>query len=292
MPKFFPPRPKQESIRTTICHETASASNPFVAGKTLWHGYDAQKLCGNYGWTEMLFLMSQGELPTTKQNDLLNKTMAFLANPGPRDAGVRAAMNCGLGKTPLPTILTTGLTVRGGMAEGAMHVEAAMRFLNGRLPAGEACSADQPDYAGVLIHNYRQFWREHKDDEVVPWPEIPPGFGHHYGERDSRAIKLMDLINDQCSDMLRLSRALETVLSRDEVSVYLTLPGVVAAILCGLGFSPEHGAGVYMIAGSAGILAHGIEQLPRSWNEYPFWADASYYNYEGPEPTKKVGDVT
>lgn len=290
MTVFFSTRPKRESIRTTICYEQCSQSNPFVAETTLWHGYDSEKLCAKHGWTEMLFLMAQGELPTSEQNSLLNKVMAFLANPGPRDAAVRAAMNCGAGKTPLPTILTTGLTVRGGMAEGAMHIEAAMRLLFGQLTKGEPLSVDHPDYAGQLIGGYRQFWREHRDDEIVPWPETPPGFGLYYGERDLRAKKLLSLIGADGGKSVSLALEVEEALSREASPVYLTLSGVVAAVLNDLGFSPEHGAGIYMIAGSAGILAHGVEQLPRNWNEYPFWADPSYYNYEGPEPSKKVGD--
>jgi len=290
MPPFFPPRPKQESIRTGVCREFSSETNPFVAEKTLWHGYDAEKLSANYGWTEMLFLMSQGELPTPEQNLLLNKVMAFLANPGPRDAAVRAAMNCGIGKTPVPTILTTGLTVRGGMAEGAMHIEAAMRLLNGQLPANEERLSNQFDYIEQLIHDYRVFWKTHKDDEIVPWPEVPPGFGLYYGERDKRAEKLLAMIGVNNAEALSLALEIEAVLSEEEGPVFLTLSGAVAAMLCDLGFSPEHGAGIYMIAGSAGILAHGVEQLPRNWNEYPFWADPSYYNYEGPVPTKVVGE--
>jgi len=291
MPTFFPPRPKRESIRTEICHEISSATNPFVAEKTLWHGYDSEKLSENYGWTEMLFLMAQGELPTPEQNHLLNKLMAFLANPGPRDAAVRAAMNCGVGKTPLPTILTTGLTVRGGMAEGAMHVEAAMRLLTGQLPENKERTNSQPNYAVQLIHDYREFWSVHKDDEIVPWPEVLPGFGLYYGERDERTEKLLVIIGDEGGEVLSLALEIEAALSEGESPVYLTLPGVVAAMLCDLGFSPEHGAGIYLIAGSAGILAHGIEQLPRNWNEYPFWADPSYYHYEGSSLSQKAHDL-
>lgn len=288
MSNFFPPRPKRESIRTSICQEQSSESNPFVAEKTLWHGYDADTLSQNRDWTEVLFLLAQGEIPSKDQNTMLNRLMASLANPGPRDAAVRAAMNCGAGKTPLPTILTTGLTVRGGMAEGAMHVEAAMRFLNGQLPSNEQLSIDQADYAEQLINHYRAFQQEHKDDEIVPWPEVAPGFGLYYGERDPRARKLIATLQAHEGKFIHLAKDLELTLSKQQSPAYLTLAGAAAAVLCDLGFSPEHGAGIYMIAGSAGILSHGIEQLPRNWNEYPFWADSSYYNYIGPEPTKVV----
>ncbi len=290
MPNFFPPRPKQESIRTAICHETHSEANPFVAEKTLWHGYDAEKLSANYDWTVMLFLMSQGELPTPEQNHLLNRVMASLANPGPRDAAVRAAMNCGVGKTPLATILTTGLTVRGGMAEGSMHVEVAMRLLYGQMAGADCLSTgDKETYAKQLVSSYRTHWQEHKDDEVVSLPETPPGFGLYYGERDLRAVKLLKIIKDNCGNYLQLALEIEGFLSQQNDAAYLTMPGVVAALLCDLGFSPEHGAGIFLVAAVPGIFAHGVEQLPRSWNEYPFWADSAYYNYEGPVPTKKVG---
>lgn len=288
MAGFFPPRPKRESIRTAICFEQCSESNPFVAEKTLWHGYDAEQLGANRDWSEILFLLTQGELPSPEQNQLLNRLMIALANPGPRDAAVRAAMNCAVGKTPLPTILTTGLTVRGGMAEGAMFVEAAMRLLHGQLPAIDREESAQKSYAHQLIANYRQFWRDHKDDEIVPWPEIVPGFGLYYGETDPRVASLLTRIEDHSGRFLTLAKDIEAILSAQEEPVYLTLSGLAAAILCDLGFSPEHGAGIYMIAGSAGILAHGVEQLPRNWNEYPFWADPSYYHYDGPEPNKIV----
>jgi len=288
MTKFFPPRPKRESIRTAICQEQTSESNPFVAEKTLWHGYDADALSQKRDWTEILFLLAQGELPSKDQNTILNRLMASLANPGPRDAAVRAAMNCGAGKTPLPTILTTGLTVRGGMAEGAMHVEAAMRFLNGQLPGNELLSFDQEDYAEQLINHYRAFQQEHKDDEIVPWPEVAPGFGLYYGERDPRATKLFATLQADEGKFIRLAKKLESILSEQQSPAYITLAGAAAAILCDLGFSPEHGAGIFMIAGSAGILSHGVEQLPRNWNEYPFWADPAYYQYIGPEPIKVV----
>ena len=101
-------------------------------------------------------------------------------------------------------------------------------------------------------------------------------------------MKLLTTTQEQSGVFIDLALAMEAILADQEQSVYLTLPGVAAAILCDLGFAPEHGAGIYMIAGSAGILAHGVEQLPRNWNEYPFWADPSYYHYEGPEPGRKV----
>lgn len=282
MPPFFAPRPKRESIRTAITHEHCSSENPFIAEKTLWHGYDVEKLAASYGWTEMLFLLSQGELPSAPRNRQLNILMAFIANPGPRDAAVRAAMNCGVGKTPLPTILTTGLTVRGGMAEGALHVEAAMRLLKGAFSEAEHVTPNQ------LIDDYRVFQAEHHDVEIVPWPKQPPGFGLHYGSRDLRAEKLLAITEGQHGGYLQLARNIEMQLAMENEPQYLTLPGVAAAILCDLGFSPEHGAGVYMIAGSAGILAHGVEQLPRNWNEYPFWADPSHYHYEGPDSSRRV----
>lgn len=287
--QHFPPRPKKERIRTRIWLELPSDTNPFMAEKTLCHGYDVEALYDQCNWMQILFLLLTGELPAPEQERLLNLIMTAGVNPGPRDAAVRAAMNCGVGKTPVATILTTGLTVRGGMYEGGMHVEFAMRFLNGDLPANGDRDANDAGYAAELIRDYRRHREEEGDGYIVPLPEQPPGFGLYFDERDPRAVSLLARIEAQGTNgpALQLARRIESVLAGKE-GVWLTLPGVFAACCCDLGLSPEQGGGLYLIAGSAGILAHGVEQLPRKWNEYPFWADQQYYEYVGPEPTKKV----
>ena len=287
----FPPRSKRECIRTKIWQEFASTDNPFISQKTLCHGYDFDALLDRYGWTQLLFLVFRGELPTAQEDSYLNLLMSSMINPGPRDAATRAAMNCGIGKTPLATILTTGLTIRGGMAEGSLNVENAMRFLLGQLQAQNSQDSESGDFALTLIRNYERSRIENSEYDIIPLPIDPPGFGLYYGEQDPRAITLLAKIKSRgnIGNYLSLALNLESHLS-EERGIFLTQGGVIASALCDLGFSPEQGSGIFLIAGSVGIFAHGIEQLPRKWTEYPFWSDPAYYDYVGPEPKKKVDD--
>ncbi len=280
----IPPRPRNESIRTTIWREEPRADNPFVPARTLCHGYDVEKLIDRCTWPEMVFLLLRGELPTADERALLNLLMVAVSNPGPRDPAVRAAMNCGVGKTPVSTILTTGLTVHGGMANGALNVEYAVRFLRGELRPAE--KRDAPFEAPEALADYHRVVEEESIRVIVPLPADPPGFGLWFGARDPRAETLLGKLNNFYSAMphCRRSKAVEEVLIREGREARLTLQGVFAAVSTDLGFSPEQSAGLYLLAGSAGILAHGIEQIPRKWNEYPFWADPRYFQYVGPAP--------
>jgi len=288
MPPHFPPRPKKERIRTSIWHEVPSDENPFLPERVYCHGYAFDELIDRFDWVQLLFLHLTGELPTQKESRCLNLIMAAIMNPGPRDAAVRAGMNCGIGKTPVTTILTTGLTVRGGMAEGGLHVEAAMRFLLGKLPE-KNYPGNGDEKAGSMIHAYEEMKRDETSEVFAPWPDSPPGFGLYYGSKDVRATMLATKIVELefAGKYLELARSIEGILSRDR-DVHLTLPGVFAAVCCDLGLSPEHGSGLYAIAGSVGILAHGVEQLSRNWNEYPFWADPKYYIYENNGPNTEL----
>jgi len=289
MPPHFPPRPKRERIRTSIWHEESSDDNPFVARKTLCHGYNLDRLQARYGWTQMLFLLLKGELPTSDQDRIVNLLMSAAINPGPRDAAVRAAMNCGVGKTPVATILTTGLTVRGGMAEGSMHVETAMRFLIGDLV--EVKNIGGKDSLKAMIDGYDELVAKTRDQDIIPLPDHPPGFGHCYGQRDLRAERLMSLLEEagHTGSYLNLARHIETLVAKER-DIFLTFAGVFAAVCCDMGFAPEQGGGLFLVAGAGGILSHGLEQLPRKWTEYPFWADQEYYHYEGPAPKNRVMD--
>ncbi|MDX8410786.1 MAG: hypothetical protein R8K46_02785 [Mariprofundaceae bacterium] len=287
MPPHFPPRPKRERIRTSIWQEEPCDDNPFVAEKTLCHGYDFDELACRFSWTQMVFLLLKGELPSKDEDRLINLLMTAAINPGPRDAAVRAAMNCGVGKTPVATIVTTGLTVRGGMAEGSLHVETAMRLLLGDLVEAKNIIDGDESSLKALISDYDKLVAEDRDRDVVPLPDHPPGFGHYFSQRDPRPMKLIRRLDDlgHTGPYLCLSRKIELLLAEDR-EIFHTLAGVFAAVCCDLGLSPEQGGGLFLIAGTGGILAHGVEQLPRKWTEYPFWSDPAHYEYTGISPEK------
>ena len=87
-----------ETIHTRIWQEEAEPDNAFAAASCHCHGYDVYgDLLKHASWIEYLFLLFRGEAPTPGQARLLEGLAIALANPGPRDAAVHAAMCGGVG---------------------------------------------------------------------------------------------------------------------------------------------------------------------------------------------------
>jgi citrate synthase len=57
------------------------------------------------------------------------------------------------------------------------------------------------------------------------------------------------------------------------------MPGLAAAMFAELGFSPNVGAGLFQLASSPGLLAHGIEMSGKPITGMPFVSD-SHYHYQ------------
>ena len=87
-----------EVIHTRIWQEEAEPDNAFAALSCHCHGYDVYgDLLPHASWIDYLFLLFRGEAPTAQQAKLLEGLAIALANPGPRDAAVHAAM-CEIGR--------------------------------------------------------------------------------------------------------------------------------------------------------------------------------------------------
>ncbi|HEX8962458.1 MAG TPA: hypothetical protein VF801_05600, partial [Rhodocyclaceae bacterium] len=84
-----------EVIRTRIWLEEPEPDNEFAARAAYCHGYDVfGEMIGRARWVEMIYLLFRGEAPSRDETELLEALAVALANPGPRDASVHAAM-CG-----------------------------------------------------------------------------------------------------------------------------------------------------------------------------------------------------
>jgi len=80
--------------------EEPEDSNPFAARQCFCSGYDVYgEIVPQASWFDYLLLMFRGEKPASEETRLLEKLAMILANPGPREASVRAAMNAGVAGT-------------------------------------------------------------------------------------------------------------------------------------------------------------------------------------------------
>ena len=85
-------------LHTRIWQEEAQADNPFATHTAHCHGYDVYgQMLGRATWVDMLYLLFKGQAPSPAQARLLEALALALANPGPRDPMVHAAMSGGVG---------------------------------------------------------------------------------------------------------------------------------------------------------------------------------------------------
>lgn len=267
----MPDTPK-ESIRSRIWREEAEADNPFAAAACYCHGYDVYgDVLGKATWIEYLYLLFKGERPSREQAKLLEDLAVVLANPGPRDHSVRAAMNGGVGGSHSAACLMAALAVGAGQLGGAREVALAMEIW-------DACETDLNAWEGRL----RNPPQEERAD-VWPVMEHPPGFDPHGASCATPVRQVLQHLSKQSparalSWLVDNRPALETV-----ADCPLTWTGVAAAALHDLGFTPQQGEMLFLLLRLPGAAVHALEQKEFGFRHFPFFRHAVHLgNDPGP----------
>lgn len=250
---------QQQLIRTAIWDEEAEPDNAFATRAAFCHGYDVYgAMLGRAGWAEMLFLLLRGEAPAPSQAALLEALAVALANAGPRDAAVHAAMCGGVGGSTASATLAAALAIGAGVNGGAREVLLAMQ-------AWDSCGTDLARWqAGIEAGPDR-------GASIWPAPEHVPGFDPHGAScativRQSLAC-LAALSPGQHLPWLASQRAaLERLAERP-----LALTGVAAAALHDLGFDAQQGEMLFLLLRLPGAAAHALEQGKGGFRNFPFY---------------------
>ena len=251
---------KTEVIRSKIWQEVAEPDNPFAAATCYCSGYDVYgEMLGNARWIEFLYLLFKRERPNHSQAQLLESLAVALANPGPRDPAVHAAMAAGVGGSTHASCLMAALAVGAGAYGGAREVLIAME-------AWQACGQNAAAWRERLTHPPG----EERIDVWLPI-EHPPGFDPHGAScatpvRQTLAL-LAKLSPGPALPWLEAERtALEAI-----ADCPLALSGVAAAALIDLGFSPAQGEMLYLLLRLPGAAAHALEQEELGFRNFPFF---------------------
>ncbi len=249
-----------ETIHTRIWHEEPEPDNPFATRTAYCRGYDVfGQMVGKTRWIEMLVLLFRDELPDTAALDMLEALAVALANPGPRDPSIHAAMCGGVGGSSAAAVLIAALSVGAGRNRGAREVFDAMtdwKRLGTHIESWHTCS--QP---------------ESKDHAVDIWPdrEHPPGFDP-YGVTTATSVRqlletLANIGSTPFINWLQLRyKELENI-----VGLPLDICGVAAATFLDLGFSPEEGEMLFLLLRLPGAAAHALEQQRNGYKQFPFY---------------------
>ncbi|MCF7980501.1 MAG: citryl-CoA lyase, partial [Pseudomonadales bacterium] len=253
---------KKEVIHSKIWEEIPEPDNPFAAAVCYCSGYDVYgDLLGKISWIEYLYLLFKLEPPTKDQAKLLEGLAVAIANPGPRDLSVRAAMNGGVGGSTAAACLMAALAPGAGQYGGAREVFLAVKLW-------EKCGDDLSLWQ-TTVKNYE------KDEKLEVWPDMehPPGFDP-YGASCATPIKqtLDFLAGISSSDSLNWLKAHRTEIEL-AADCPLAITGIAAATLVDLGFDAEQAEMLFLLLRLPGAAVHALEQKHQGWRKYPFFSD-------------------
>lgn len=241
-----------EAIHTRIWDETADPRSPFLGQSVRLFGYDYYgELLTQAGSIDMLWLLFVGEAPQPAQRALLDRLAVALANPGPRDPSVHAAMCGGIGGSRPAASLMAALAVASGEHGGAGELRRAMG----------AWRADDADIDTIATH-----LAKHADPDGA-WPGFSP-----LARDTPRTVHqcLEALCASPLAQHLNSLRAVEPALV-SAAGAGLSLLGVAAAAFCDLGLEPDQGEALFLLLRLPGTLAHAMEQSGQSYKRFPFF---------------------
>jgi len=249
--------------QSSIWKEEPEADNPFAARVSYCRGYDVYgDVLKKASWFEYIYLMFAGDKPSTQQAMLLEKLAIALANPGPREASVRAAMNSGVAGSRNAASLMAALAVGAGQYGGGHEV-----FIS--VNAWETLGTDLDAWKQFLTNPNQGY----EEDIWLPI-EHAPGFDPN-GESCPLPLKqtLEHLAEISSGNTLRwLLEQRETL--EAHVGYPLAMSGIAAAAFHDLGIGSHQASMLHLMLRLPGAAAHALEQRELGWKTFPYYGDS------------------
>lgn len=253
---------QRDVIHTQLWEEVPEPDNPFAAAACYCAGYNVYgDLLGKASWIEYLYLLFRQERPTLQQARLLEGLAVAIANPGPRDHSVRAAMNGGVGGSTYAASLMAALAVGAGNLGGAHEIGITMSYW-------QACGRDLAAWRERLL----QLPEEERADIWLPM-EHPPGFDPH-GASCATPVRQTLAYLAQHSPGTALSWLVDHRTELEKAAgCPLAMTGVAAAVMIDLNFDIQQGEMLYLLLRLPGAAVHALEQQKHGWRRYPFFTN-------------------
>lgn len=264
---------KQTSPQQAMC--TSNADTIIIRGHDL-----VEDLIGKISFTDHVWMLVTGDLPNDAQRKMLDATLVAIAEHGLVPSVQVSRMTLAAAPESLQGAVAAGLLGCGSVILGAS--EQAGRLFQDVLDHRAANGTTMEESAKETIRSYRAAKRQ------------IPGYGHplHKGS-DPRALRLLSY-----ADQLGLSgayaeaaKAIEQALP-DLIGKQLAM-NVSSAIPCVLldaGYPLLALKGVPLLARTAGLIGHLLEEQTRPIGFILSHGAASVITYDGPAPEGFVPD--
>ncbi len=246
------------SLNTAIWQEDAEPDNPFVAARCFAHGYDVYgEILPHASWFEYLLLLLQGERPSPQAVKTLERLAIALANPGPREASVRAAMNGGVGGSVHASSLIAALAVGAGQCGGAQEVSVLV---------------DQWAKVGLNKAAWLAFFQAPNEDysEDIWGPfEHAPGFDPNGVGCATPVQQTLNLLAELSPGMGVSWLQKQQQEFQKTVGAPLSFSAVAAAAFYDLALDSRQSTMLFLMLRLPGAAVHALEWEVNGWKKFP-----------------------
>jgi citrate synthase len=229
-------------------------------------------LIGRISFTDHTWLLVTGELPNDAQRRVLDATLVAIAEHGLVPSVQASRMTLAAAPEALQGAVAAGILGCGsvilGAAENAGHLLSEV--------VRRAASSSMEEAATAVIQDYRANRR------------AIPGYGHplHKGY-DPRARRLIEVATEagcgaaHIEAAKAIDRALPGISGKQ---LALNVSGAIPAVLLDAGYPLLALKGVPILARTAGLIAHLLEEQTRPIGFVLSHAGAAAIDYDGPAP--------
>jgi citrate synthase len=257
---------RQDQRSTGI--SASNAQTIVVRGRDL-----AGELVGTIGFTEHFWLLLTGKLPTPAQRRVLDATLVAIAEHGLVPSVQAARMTLAAAPEALQGAVAAGILGCGSVVLGSS--EAAGRLFAEVLTRTATVPALR-DATLAVLREYRSAKR------------AIPGYGHplHKG-RDPRALRLFAVASETQTSGRHVEIATMVEELLPEVvgrPLAMNVSGAIPAVLLDAGYPLLALKGVPLLARTAGLIGHLLEEQQRSIGFVMSHAAAQAIDYDGDVP--------
>ena len=244
---------------------TSDEKNIFI------RGYDIASLMKRASFTDTIYLLHQGRLPTQAERRLLDAILVGVSDHGPAAPSAAAARMVASGnRQSLEACVAAGVLAMGNAHGGAAYE--CMQMIAEGIELARHDSISIQDAAQRLVALAKS-----KKKRI-------PGIGHRVHTEDPRTRVLFEMAReyDLAGKGIEFTQALEKSVREQIRPLPVNIDGALSAVLHDLGFAPQVGKLIFIIGRVAGVTAQIIEEYVR---EKPMRIHIPV-EYDGPTPRK------
>ena len=221
-------------------------------GEIRYRGYEATSLMTQRTFTDTIFLLHQGRLPSVAERSLLDAILIGVADHGagaPSCATARLALSGN--RQSVSAAVAAGILAVGDDHGGAGL--GCMEMIASGLERGRAEKLSIEQAAEYMVADIRRQGKR------------VPGLGHRLHHADPRTPVLFEMARKAgiAGVGIAFIEAIEKAVGQAIKPLPINIDGSLAAVLHDMGFSPTFGRLVFIIGRVAGLSAEITEELAR-----------------------------